>query len=752
MAEPTKSIGESLPPTDGVAKVTGAARYANDVKVPGTLYGRTLRSLVPHANIRRIDVSKAKAIPGVVAVLTAADMPESSFRRPLDEGPILNKDKVRYVGDAVAVVAAKDVATAIQAVNAIEVDYEVLPAVFKAADAMRADAPKLYPEGNVGYDTSLNGKNVLTERGDTAKGLAEADRVFEARFTTTPQMNSCPAPRATVAKWEGDQLTEWSPTQGVHGLRRDLATALGIPESKIRVVNPYSGGGYGSGNAAKGGNFMPAAAALLAKAAGQPVRMEFDRWEEIIVGNGRHAMTVDLKIGVKNDGTVTAVDAKLLANTGAWGDYVIPVRSACGYITSLYRSPNIRAEATYVVTNNPSARELRGFGSPQAHFPLESLADEVALGLGMDPLDFKLKNYIRDGDPYAEGRQTVSRSGFEEVLTKGAEAFGWREARRRYPIKSSGTARGIGMAMWNLGPVHSPSSGVVELLPDGTVLVRQGAGNFGTSSHTALGQIAAEVLGVAPDKVRNVFGDSDSTPYDLYSLGSRTILNTGAAIKQAAEEVRQKVINLAAARLRIDPSDVVIEMDRRRAVSKSDPSKVVPFAVLLGGFGGGSIVGSGYSDFSTTPQKTLSNAASFLEVEVDLATGGFKVLRAVLAQDWGKVINRQGAESQMLGGFIQGLGFAMYEDVVVDRGTGIPSNASWIDYKLPMAPDIPEDIKLVLVESGDPIGPYGVKGGGETQIVGHAPALANAIFNAVGVRIRDLPITPDKILTGMNRR
>jgi xanthine dehydrogenase molybdenum-binding subunit len=662
---------------------------------------------------------------------------------------VLVKDRVRYVGDAVAVVAAVDVATAIKAIDAIDVKYEPLPSVFDPEEALKSGAPKLYDEGNVGYDLSLNGKNELLERGDVTQGLAQADRVFQGTYKVSQQQNSSPGPRSTLAVWEGDQLTVWTPNQGVHGVRADLAGALGMSESKIRVLAEYSTGGYGSGNHAKGTNFMSAAAALLAWRTGKPVKMEFSRWEELIVGQGRHPATIDLKVGMKNDGSVTAIDARITSNAGAYGDYFIPTGSMMEYVTSLYRAPNVRAEGIYVVTNRPHAREMRGFGAPQAHFALESLVDEIAIAQKIDPLDFRLQNHVQDGDPWGDGQRTISRVGWDEVLNKAADAFGWRDTRGKYPIKNGTRVRGIGLAINNQAMVQSPSSALVELRPDGTVLVRPGSGNMGQAAVTVMGQITADVLGLDWSDVRVIFGDSDSTAYDLYSLGSRAALNTGHAFKIAAEEIRSKLIDRAATALKVKPED--IDFADKKFSLKSDPSKSVNFRQVMGTFGGGSISGSGYMDLGISPKQQISNAAYFTEVEVDTATGKVHVLRMVVAQDWGKVMNPAVVTGQMEGGLIQGIGYALSEDVIIDRGTGIPTNGSWLDYKLPMAQDIP-DIETITVESNDPLGPYGLKGGGETCLVGPAPAIANAVFNAVGVRIRDLPITASKVLSALNGR
>jgi xanthine dehydrogenase molybdenum-binding subunit len=652
------------------------------------------------------------------------------------------------VGDAVAVVAAVDVATAIKAIDSIQVQYQPLPAVFDPEQAMQPGAPALFadaPNGNVGYDTGLQGKNLLVQRGDIEQGFAESDKVFQGRYSVSQQQNSSPGPRSTLATWDGDQLTVWLPSQGVHGHRQDLARFLGVPESKIRVISYYATGGYGSGNHAKGTNFMAASAALLAWRTGKPVKMEFSRWEEIILGMGRHPGIVELKVGVKNDGTISALDARVIHNTGAHGDYASPLNSSVGYLASLYRAPHVRVEGIYVSTNAPQAREFRSFGSPQAHFPLESLIDEVALGLNMDPVEFRLKNHLREGDVWGAGPAVVGTIGFDEAINKAADAFGWKDARAKYPIKNGTRVRGVGMAITNQSPIQTPSSALVEVRPDGTTLVRAGSGNMGQSVMTALGQIVADIIGVPWDNVRLIFGDSDSTAYDGYSAGSRAALNTGNAFRMAAEEARQKLFQRASALLKVAPEE--IDFADMKFISKSDPSQSATFAQVATG----SVTASGYSNLGTSPVKGIANAAYFAEVEVDTVTGKVSVLRLVAAQDWGKAINPLIVETQMEGALIQGIGYAMSEDVILDRATGIPTNASWLEYKLPMAQDIPA-ITPIIVESNDTVMPLGIKGGGETCLAGPAPAIANAVFNAVGVRIKDLPITANKVLAGLRQK
>ncbi|HBY92917.1 MAG TPA: hypothetical protein DEP84_02970 [Chloroflexi bacterium] len=757
-AEELHLVGKSVPVVDGVAKVTGQARYANDITLPGQLYAKTLRSPYPHARIVRIDTSKAKALPGVEAVLTADDMPPTTFLRPLDYGPVLNKDRVRLVGDAVAVVAAVDEDTAKEALTLIEVEYELLPFVLDEEEAAKPDAPQLYDEGNITIGSGPQGEPSRNARGDVDKGFAEADLVWEQKYKTSHQVNSSPGMRSAVCQWIGDELTMWINAQGTSTPRNEIAWRLGIPASKVRVISEYSTGGYGSGNHSSGTNNWKIAAAVLAKVTGKPVKMEFTREEELILGMGRHPHTSYLKMGVKQDGTITAVDAKCYVNTGAHGDYRVLTDSMGGYYVNSYKNPNARFEGIVVTTNRPSAREMRSFASPQAHFALCTMLDEIAHELKMDPLDLLLKNAIEAGDPWTTefGTLTVSSSGMRECLTQGAEAFGWRELRKKYPAEENGKVRGVGVAATTQGMVQNRSSAVVEINPDGTVTVREGAGNMGMAAHTTLAQIVGEVLGYqSMDDIRVVFGNSDKTPHDNFSYGSRTALCTGLAFQRAAEDARRQLLELAAAKLEVKPDELDL-LDKRVFVkTKQDQAATIPEllgSMLVSGsdFAEMTVVGRGNSDLLVSSQQAVGMAVHFVEVEVDKITGDIRVLRAVCACDMGRALNRMVVEGQIVGAFTQGLGYAFGENMTVDQPTGIPLTYSWLDYKLVTAPDMP-DVTPLIIESIDPQGAFGAKGLGETNLATPAPAIGNAIFHAIGVRIRELPFRPEKILAGLKQ-
>jgi xanthine dehydrogenase molybdenum-binding subunit len=591
------------------------------------------------------------------------------------------------------------------------------------------------------------------------QGFAEADRVYEQKYKTSHQVNSSPGMRCAVCQWVGDELTVYINAQGTSTPRNEIAWRLGIPASKVKVISEYSTGGYGSGNHASGTNNWKIAAAMLAKVTGKPVKMEFTREEELILGMGRHPHTSYLKVGVKDDGTLTAIDAKCYVNTGAHGDYRVLTDTMGHYYTNSFKTPNARFEGIVVTTNRPSAREMRSFASPQAHFALCTMMDEIAHDLGIDPVDLLLKNAIEAGGPWTTefGTLEVSSSGMRECLTQGAEAFGWRELRAKYPVEENGKVRGVGVAATTQGMVQNRSSAFVEINPDGTLTVREGAGNMGVAAHTTLAQVAGEVLGYTNmDDIRVVFGHSDKTPHDNFSYGSRTALCTGLAFQRAAEDARRQLLELAAPRLETKPEE--LDLLEKRVFVKDNPDKSVTIPELLGSmlvsgsdFAEMTIVGRGNSDFLISSMQSVGMAVHFVEVEVDKVTGDVRVVRAVCACDMGRALNRMVVEGQIIGGFVQGLGFAFGENMGIDKPTGIPVTYSWLDYKLVTAPDMP-DVTPIIVESIDPQGAFGAKGLGETNLATPAPAIGNAIYNAIGVRIRELPLTPEKIIAALQQQ
>ena len=562
------SIGVSHPRRDLPEKLTGQAVYTADVRLPGMLHGAILRSPYPHARILAVDASRAAALPGVHAVLTPFDAPEGRVAPDL---PILDT-KARFVGDEVAAVAAEDEDTARQALRLIDVTYDPLRFVTDPVEAMNPGAPSVHDGGNL-----VGGKPIALERGNVEEGFAQADRIFEDEFATQSHSGAALEPRAAVAAWEGDpfdglragRLTVWKSSRGIHADRLSLSLSLGIPTENVRVVGPHMGAGYGNKDETR----LSAITAILARRAGRPVKIELSREEEFVAGRHRHATTTKLRVGVTNDGTVTAVHATTIMDTGAYlssGPGVI--RRAGQGALYLYRCANARYDGYLVYTNQPSAGSYRALGAPQGHFALESLADRIAEELGIDPLDFRLKNHVGpEGQPGervtplnqvvdtqpVEGGVPFSSNGLRECLERGAAAIGWRERRTAPQDAGSAIRRGMGMSMFVYrGGPGGRSIARMALEDDGSVTLTTGIMDVGEGSMTVLAQIAAETLGVPYDSVRVVSGDTSLTPAAPITAGSTATFSGGLAARRAAEQLRERILEAAASDLGAAPDDL----------------------------------------------------------------------------------------------------------------------------------------------------------------------------------------------------
>ena len=747
------SIGVSHPRRDLPEKLTGQAVYTADVRLPGMLHGAILRSPYPHARILAVDASRAVALPGVHAVLTPFDVPEGHVAPDL---PILDT-KARFVGDEVAAVAAEDEDTARQALRLIDVTYDPLPFVTDPVEAMNPGAPSIHEGGNL-----AGGKPIALERGDVEEGFAQADRIFEDEFATQSHSGAALEPRAAVAAWEGDpfdglragRLTVWKSSRGIHADRLSLSLSLGIPLENVRVVGPHMGAGYGNKDETR----LSAITAILARRAGRPVKIELSREEEFVAGRHRHATTTKLCVGVTNDGAVTAVHATTIMDTGAYlssGPGVI--RRAGQSALYLYRCANARYDGYLVYTNQPSAGSYRALGAPQGHFALESLADRIAEELGLDPLDFRLKNHVGpEGQPGervtplnqvvdtqpVEGGVPFSSNGLRECLERGAAAIGWRERRTTPPDADSAIRRGTGMSMFVYrGGPGGRSIARMALEDDGSVTLTTGIMDVGEGSLTVLAQVAAETLGVPYDSVRVVAGDTRLTPAAPITAGSTATFSGGLAARRAAEQLKARILEAAASEQGATPDDLdvvdgaVADTAGRRMtlaqVARLDLKEPLQVEAT---------VDPGSREFVVN-----SFGAHFAEVEVDTDTGAVSVVRFVAAHDSGRILNPNMAVNQVEGGVSQMLGFTLSEQMLTDARNGVTLNASFLEHKSPTILDSPP-IEVIFADVVDPVGPFGAKALGEPPSVGVAPAIANAIYDAIGVRVRELPITPDVIL------
>ncbi len=740
------TIGRSVPRRDLRDKLTGAAKYAADVQLPGMLTGAVLRSPHPHARIMSVDTSDALGLSGVHAALTPFDVPTGSIAPDM---PILDTE-VRFVGDEVAAVAADDEHTARHALSLIRVEYEPLPFVTDAQAAIAPGAPPVHPGGNL-----VGGEPLILERGSVEEGFAEADIIVEDTFSTPAHHGAALEPRVAVASWCGDDLTVWKSSRGVHQDRLLLALALGVSRERIRVIGLNMGAGYGNKDETR----LSALASILAQRAGRPVKLESSREEEFVAGRHRHATVTTLRMGVRRDGEITAVHATTVMDTGAYlssGPGVI--RRAGQGALYLYRCANVRYDGYLAYTNTPSGGSYRALGAPQGHFALEQIVDRAAQAVGMDPVEFRLKNHVGpEGQPGErttpanqivdtqplEGGIPFSSNGLRECIERGAEAFGWRDTTS---MTHGSIRRGRGMAIFIYrGGPGGRSIARMRLEADGTLRVVSGVMDVGEGSITALSQIAAESLSVTYDQVRGTFGDTAHTPDSPITAGSTVTFSAGLAVKQAASDLRERIISAASDALDLPSSDLTLDDSGISAASGARLS-FAELADLVGDIEVEASVTPGSADYIVN-----SFGAHFAEVEVDTDTGNVRILRYVAAHDSGRILNPRLAANQVEGGVSQMLGFTLSEEMLTDPQSGVTLNASFLEHKSPTILEYPP-IEVIFADVVDPIGPYGAKALGEPPSIGPAPAIANAIRDATGVEARDLPLTPDRILNLLVKR
>jgi xanthine dehydrogenase molybdenum-binding subunit len=748
-------IGKSVKRVDTLGKVTGGAQYAGDLALPGMLHSKLKRSEIAHARIKRIDTSRALALPGVKAILTHENVPRVlHFGSPHPRSASVTKDqyildtKVRYWGEAVAAVAATTEEIADEAIRLIEVEYEPLPGLFTVEDAMA-------PGAAVIHETSPGGNLVIPpavyKRGDVARGFAEADLVIEGVYEGGRPSPAYMEPNVCVCQWDAqDKLTVWISTQTAFMVRGSLAEVLGLPLNKVRVLVDHMGGGFGAKQDLFQAEFL---CALLSKQTRKPVRQELTRKETFLGGRSRHPVKMWLKQGFKRDGTITAREAKLIFNSGAYGSHGPGVTHVgTGSLTSLYRCENVHLEGLCVYTNAPIAGAFRGYGVVQSYYGLDIQLDEAAERLGMDPAELKLKNAVREGD-YAPSGHAIVGQGLPACIQRGVQEVGWPGVQRK------GRDAGVVKRGWGMGcEMHGSSAypgikergnAIVNMNEDGTATLLTGAAGLGTGAHTALAQIVAEELGLKFEDVSVVHGDTDIVPWDIGAFASHTTYMVGTAAKMAASVVKKQVLERAAEKLEVAADDLEI---RASDISvRGIPGKRISVRAAVGaerGIPAAHLIGTG----TYTPTKSYSFAAHFVEVKVDTETGQIDVLQVVPVHDVGRVIHPIAAAGQIEGGIQQGIGHTLTEDHVIDLQTGRSLNPSFVDYKMPLSMDMPPIKTIILEAAPDPGGPWGAKGVGEDPIIAIGPAIANAVYDAIGVRFRHYPITPEQVLQGLREK
>ncbi|WP_089934125.1 xanthine dehydrogenase family protein molybdopterin-binding subunit [Candidatus Entotheonella palauensis] len=723
-------VGAS-PPRRGLAdKIRGEALYTADLKQPDMLYARVLRSPHAHARVVKVHTDAALRLPGVQAVITHLDVPHVR----IDEDLLPLDPIVRYVGDEVAVVAAENEVLAEDALRLIQVDYEVLPAVFEAEAALQPEAAPIHPQGNL-----VGGGELVVVRGDVTAGFAAADRIFEGTFRTQVHAPAGMETRAALAAWEGDELTVWKTSRAVHANDRQiLSQVLGIPQERIRVVCTHMGGGFGNKDESR----LPVLTALLAQQAGRPVRLEYSRAEEFVAGRNRQSSVNHLRIGVNKDGAPTAVEMCSVMNAGAYVSTGIRVTRRTGQgPLYLYTCPHARYEGVTAYTNRSAGGSFRGLGAPLGHFALEVLIDQIAEAMEMDPLDYRLRFHVsQEGQPGerttpleelipdepAEGGVPFSSNGLHECLLAGAERIGWRERRQPHGTATGPIRRGLGVAMGTYkGGVGRDAEAEVRLTPAGRVVVHIGNVDVGQGSTTLLAQIAAVTLQVPHHVVDMVMADTAHTPPAHITAGSSTTITSGAAVKLAAEDAHRHLLDHAGA----PGGDTVAMMTALPA----------------------EIAGTGQVMSGSTDYIINTFMAHFAEVEVDMLSGRVRVLRYVAAHDSGRIIHPRMAQNQVSGGVLQFLGIALREELFVDESSGVTLNPSFLEHKFTSIVDFPT-IEVLFPAGPDPLGPYGAKALGEPPVVPVFAAVANAVANASGVWLHEVPFTPQRVLSAIREQ
>jgi CO/xanthine dehydrogenase Mo-binding subunit len=754
-------LGTDRPRTDAVLKVTGRAKYLCDLDFPGLLECALLKSPHAHARILRIDTRKAEQVPGVLGVLTHKDVSQTPIRAhnsPHHTYRVL-PDQVYYVSEQVAAVVAETREAALEAVGRIEVEYEVLPAIFDPEEAMKPGARPMYPDRPDNLAPSVF--PIETARNDIQEGLAQADVVLSSRYTVGVQAHNCMETHGTVCRWEDDQLTVWTSTKFIWSVVDKVCEILKLPESKVKVITPMVGGDFG-GKPGPVEAMQAVICAIFAKRTGRPVRLSFTREEELaMTHHSVGPLSYYIKGGLKrDDGRPTAVDLVLYSNQGGHNISGLEAPYLGSGAVGVYRFDSCKFVGYPAYCNLNMSGSRRGYGDPEGFWGSEQFVDEMAEAIDMDPFEWRMRWAIRQGDP------TVTRlvwgefagGDYQQLLTRGAEIFGWKDKWRgwRTPTAVDGPRRrGVGVALGQHITGVNSEHAAVRVNVDGSIEVFSHAGEVGQGLRTAMPMCVAEVLGVDPDVVRISEPNTSIVPRGFGIYASRgTPVVIGAAIK-AARDARAQLLERASRMLKVPVDD--LEMADAAIYPKSDPSKALTLKQVATAFGRIGVYGFGFEEVPHKNPKTgqplweKSNGALFVEVEVDVETGAVTLVNAVSTADAGVVIHPKLARAQVDCGVIWGLGYALYEDEIYDRRhEGRVMNVQMVDYKIPTFLDLSESDTVVFSDPAHaPTPPMNVKGLGENSMVPVAPAIANAVYNAIGVRIKDMPITPAKVLKAL---
>lgn len=775
IGDKTNIIGKRQDKKEAYLKATGKMKYTGDLTFPGMLHCKILRSPHAHAMVKSIDVSEALKVPGVVDIITHDDVPKIlSMHQFLHVPEVMYYDSyilekhLRHVGDRVAAVAAETIEAAEEAISRIKVEYEVLPAAITIEDTLKPDACPIHEEARRGdKPVNLQG-NILDTAdvsvGDTEKGFAEAEYIIERTFHTSFP-NNAPLERTCVVCAPGTdgRLDVWGTSQGIHAMRMNMSHSLGLPVSKLRCHRMYLGGAFGAHIHT---GFIENICALLALRTGRPVRGEKSR-EEVFLSCGRHPMIIKLKVGFKKDGTMVSFHSDVTDNTGSYAfSGSSKMALACGFSLSMYKCPNLRMTGRCVYTNIPPLSAMRGAGNPQANWAVETLVDEAARDLGLDPIEMKLKNNLGVGDIfYGQGpavKAKIRSCGTPELLAEGSKLIGWADRanmnRTPYPDKPW-IKRGIGMARgFHTSGCGSEkpnrfvidfSGAYIKMNEDGTAMLFNAAADPGSGVLSAHASMIAEAIGLKYEDVIVIMGDTDCSPFDGPTHASRGLYGSGQAVVKAAQEIRGRLVNWAARVFACGPEEIEIKNSRVYIHNNPDKSIAVSELVRTAHFSGW---GLAMAEASVRPTACPPHfVAIFIIADVDTKTGKVEIVRALSGVDIGTVINLNSVEGQMVGGVHMGLGFALMEDFKIDPVSGKPLNANFADYKMLTFMDMPQ-VEKIMAHTYEPTGPFGAKAIGEGVTNPVAAAVGNAVFDACGVRIWDLPITAEKILQGLKKQ
>ncbi len=750
--------GTAAPRLDGLEKVTGRALYTGDLELPGLAYAKILRSPVPHAKIAAIDGRKAENMPGVLAVLTRDDLKgiNSRYGAVFKDQSVVAIDKVRYAGDPVAAVLALDEETAEEALNFIDVEYEELPAVTTIEEALAPGAPLIHEAwtgkaelrgSTYGAPEEFKGTNICSyfgyRRGDVEDGFRKSAHLFEDVFRFPKVQHYSLEPHVMVAHFQEDHLTVWSATQDPFPLRDHLAGIFNLPQSRVRVIVPYVGGAYGGKLYVK----AEPIAAVLSWMARRPVKLVLTAADSFKTVT-RHPARVRIKTGVARDGRILARECEIYMNTGAYADAGPRVTQKAGYrALGPYRIPHAKVDAYCVYTNTVPAGAFRGFGSVQVAWAFESQADLIAERIGVDPLEFRLKNLLKKGDAYTPGDTPVD-CDLKEGLLKVAKALDWK----RKPARPY-TGKGLSCCIKDAGGTFKIAGATVKMSSDGSAVLLTGTVEMGQGARTALSQVAAEELSLSLDRISVAQLDTDVVPYDISTSASSSMTVMGLAVQRAAQDAKKQLLRAAAKVL----GKKITELQLKDGQVYARRGKGVPYGAIITEFFGskaGEVIGRGIYRDIRSKKAVLGSPTTFwevgwggAEVEVDPETGALQIHKYVSVADVGRAINPVQCEAIDEGGVFFGLGHTLFERMVYEDGQLL--NPNLVDYRVPTFSDLPEEFHSILIENGNGPGPFGSKGMAEGGLLPVAPAIANAIARATGVRFYDLPLTPEKMWRGL---